>query len=506
MAGPYNIDKFEYNGVTYNLVDNTVNTGTVKTVTLTGTAPLTVTDNSSTASTINKTISLANGYGDTKNPYGSKTAKYVLAAPNGQTGVPTFRQLVKSDISDFPTSLPASDVSDWAKQPTRPTYALNEITGTDDLQSIEALAGTSGLLKKTAANTWTLDTNSYAPADNYVTGISINQGTPATPTNGIVDLTITGGGTGVSTSQQNTSDNVNYGVLLTNNAYAQTTDTSGIIHKTANLTFNPNTGSNTGLLTLTGDAVISGATTTKINTVDSNSYIMDDYGNFLHKRSSANDCFNLKSYGTDGTDRETTLKMYFDSGNVLTPGTIAAGSSITSGKRTVITQNAISFYDSTSTSSDTGGVAINFDRTKKLIDLGNSYVKNAVKSNLASTSSSSPSYTNMTYFTISGLGMWLVTVSARFQGNSSGRRSVCLSQTSGSAYDYSSTPYLYTRHTSNVAPVSGAMTVTHFSVPIYVSKQTTFYVGVYQTSESALDTYVSVTYTYLGKGTATPTG
>lgn len=322
MAGPYNIDKFEYNGVTYNLVDNTVNKGTVRNVTLTGTAPLTVTDNSSNTETINKTVSLANGYGDTKNPYGSKNAKLILATPNGQAGTPSFRQLVTSDISDFPTSLPASDVPGWAKQPTRPTYALNEITGTDDLRSIEALTGTSGFLKKTATNNWTLDTNSYAPADNYVKTIQVNGQNVFSPGNdGQVNIVVAGGG-GSGTIQDNTSDNKNYGILLTNDAYAQTQDVSGIIHKTANLTFNPNTGSNTGLLTLTGDAVISGTTTTKLDTAAINGYVMDDYGNFLHKRSNANDCFNLKSYGTDGTDRETTLKMYYDSGNVLTPGNI----------------------------------------------------------------------------------------------------------------------------------------------------------------------------------------
>jgi hypothetical protein len=43
-------------------------------------------------------ISLATGYGDTKNPYASKTANYVLAAPNGSSGVPTFRALVAADI------------------------------------------------------------------------------------------------------------------------------------------------------------------------------------------------------------------------------------------------------------------------------------------------------------------------------------------------------------------------------------------------------------------------
>jgi hypothetical protein len=44
------------------------------------------------------TISLASGYGDTQNPFASKTANYVLAAPNGTAGVPTFRAIVAADI------------------------------------------------------------------------------------------------------------------------------------------------------------------------------------------------------------------------------------------------------------------------------------------------------------------------------------------------------------------------------------------------------------------------
>jgi hypothetical protein len=41
---------------------------------------------------------LATAYGDTLNPYASKTANYVLAAPNGSAGVPTFRAIVAADI------------------------------------------------------------------------------------------------------------------------------------------------------------------------------------------------------------------------------------------------------------------------------------------------------------------------------------------------------------------------------------------------------------------------
>ena len=44
------------------------------------------------------TIALASGYGDTQNPYASKTANNFLAAPNGTAGVPTFRAIVAADI------------------------------------------------------------------------------------------------------------------------------------------------------------------------------------------------------------------------------------------------------------------------------------------------------------------------------------------------------------------------------------------------------------------------
>ncbi|NCX05301.1 MAG: DUF1566 domain-containing protein [Actinobacteria bacterium] len=43
-------------------------------------------------------ISLASNYGDTQNPYASKTANNILAAPNGTAGVPTFRAIVGADI------------------------------------------------------------------------------------------------------------------------------------------------------------------------------------------------------------------------------------------------------------------------------------------------------------------------------------------------------------------------------------------------------------------------
>ena len=80
----------------------------------------------------------------------------------GALSIPTKVSDLTND-SGFLTSYTETDptVPSWAKQSSKPSYGLTEISGTDDLRAIEALTGTSGLLKKTAANTWTLDTNTY---------------------------------------------------------------------------------------------------------------------------------------------------------------------------------------------------------------------------------------------------------------------------------------------------------------------------------------------------------
>lgn len=66
--------------------------GTAPVTSVTGTSPVVSSGGTTPA------ISLASGYGDTQNPYASKTANYVLAAPNGAAGVPTFRAIVAADI------------------------------------------------------------------------------------------------------------------------------------------------------------------------------------------------------------------------------------------------------------------------------------------------------------------------------------------------------------------------------------------------------------------------
>lgn len=74
----------------FTVTSNDAFTGTVTSVT--GTSPVASSGGATPA------ISLSAGYGDTLNPYASKTANFVLSAPNGSAGVPTFRAVVAADI------------------------------------------------------------------------------------------------------------------------------------------------------------------------------------------------------------------------------------------------------------------------------------------------------------------------------------------------------------------------------------------------------------------------
>ena len=83
---------------------------------VTGTSPIT------TSGTTSVTVYLADAYGDTKNPYGSKSAHQVLIGPTGSSGTPSFRALEKTDLP----SLTAGDVS---ALPDNTTY-VSSVTGT----------------------------------------------------------------------------------------------------------------------------------------------------------------------------------------------------------------------------------------------------------------------------------------------------------------------------------------------------------------------------------------
>ena len=53
--------------------------------------------------------------------------KVIKSALDGKSN--TGHKHVKADITDFPTSMPASDVYSWAKQPSKPSYTISEVSG-----------------------------------------------------------------------------------------------------------------------------------------------------------------------------------------------------------------------------------------------------------------------------------------------------------------------------------------------------------------------------------------
>lgn len=109
---------------------NNKGSGTVTSVT--GTSPLASTGGATPA------ISLSASYGDTLNPYASKTANFVLAAPNGSAGVPTFRAVVAADIPTLNqnTTGTASNVTGTVAIANGGTGATTAATGLTNLGGI----------------------------------------------------------------------------------------------------------------------------------------------------------------------------------------------------------------------------------------------------------------------------------------------------------------------------------------------------------------------------------
>lgn len=142
----------------------TSNTGTVTSVRVQATSPVVSSVNTAQTGSLNTTISLASNYGDTQNPYASKTANYVLAAPNGSAGAPSFRKLVAADIP----SLTISKISDF---PTIPT-----VPGAGSSATTVGTANSGG-----SANTWSRSDHVHAhPSYTAHTAAAVKVGNNAT--------------------------------------------------------------------------------------------------------------------------------------------------------------------------------------------------------------------------------------------------------------------------------------------------------------------------------------
>jgi len=176
--------------------------GTGGVASVTGTSPVVSSGGSTPA------ISLASGYGDTQNPYASKTANHFLAAPNGTAGAPTFRAIVAADIPTLNqnTTGTASNVTGTvaiANGGTGATTAPNALTNlgaypasnpngyTSNTGTVTSVGGTG------TVNGITL-TGSVSTTGNLTLGGTLSGVSLTTQVTGT--LPVANGGTGVTTS------------------------------------------------------------------------------------------------------------------------------------------------------------------------------------------------------------------------------------------------------------------------------------------------------------------
>jgi hypothetical protein len=133
----------------FTITSNDAFTGTVTSVT--GTSPVASSGGATPA------ISLATGYGDTQNPYASKTANFVLAAPNGSAGAPTFRAIVAADIPTLNqnTTGTASNVTGTVAVANGGTGATSAATALTNLGAVakagDTMTGALGFIAGSAS-------------------------------------------------------------------------------------------------------------------------------------------------------------------------------------------------------------------------------------------------------------------------------------------------------------------------------------------------------------------
>ena len=142
----------------------TIPAGTVTSVRVQATSPVASSTDTEQTSSLSTTISLSDAYGDTKNPYGTKTANYVLAGPaSGSASAPTFRALGDSDI---PNTVARLSSPAFTNVPTAPTASSG--TNTTQIATTEfvatavanAISGSASFQGTVSANT-TIESASY---------------------------------------------------------------------------------------------------------------------------------------------------------------------------------------------------------------------------------------------------------------------------------------------------------------------------------------------------------
>ena len=256
--------------------------GTVTSVT--GTSPIVSSGGATPA------ISLAASYGDTQNPYASKTANYVLAAPNGTAGVPTFRAIVAADIPTLNqnTSGTASNVTGTVAvvnggtgattaSGARSNLSAAQSGANTDLTSVALTTGTvstapsssTDIVNKSYADSISTGINFHA-ACSYATTAALGSYTYSNGTSG-VGATLTGAAVGTLTidGYTFTSGDVGKRILIKSEtgSYVNNTTPSAAFNGIYTLT-TAGTGSVAYVLTRATDYDTSGSGTNEIDQGD----------------------------------------------------------------------------------------------------------------------------------------------------------------------------------------------------------------------------------------------
>lgn len=138
------------------------------------TSPVVSSQNTEQTSSLNTTISLADAYGDTKNPYDTKHPHTVLAGPSTGTGaadaqLPTFRALVAEDLPNIGSITNAGAITSETTMVTSDGIVFTDASDSNKIKRSPMTAGVSTLINSLGEGTSPANRNDYIVAQ-YANG------------------------------------------------------------------------------------------------------------------------------------------------------------------------------------------------------------------------------------------------------------------------------------------------------------------------------------------------